>query len=154
MSWDFWFPTTTLTRAAYLVACDAHFGQTDKAGTPYILHPIHLACQFQDETLAAAALLHDVLEDSNWTVGMLYGHDIRPDVVDLVVTLTRQTGERYFDYIDRVSRNASATKIKIADLKHNSDLSRLTYVTGYDLGRQKRYLKAIDILTSCEKGAL
>lgn len=154
MSWDIWFPITELTKRAFLIACDAHFGQTDKSGSPYILHPIHLACQFEDEVLVAAALLHDVLEDSSWTQAKLYGHNIHPDVVNIVVSLTRRSGEKYFDYIERVSKDAAAVKIKIADLKHNSDLTRLSYVTEQDLGRQKKYLKAIDILSSYEKGEL
>lgn len=67
------FPKTELTKQAYLIACDAHFGQCDKAGQPYILHPLAVADQFDDERLAAAALLHDVLEDSlEWTTARLY----------------------------------------------------------------------------------
>lgn len=137
------FPKTELTKRAYLIACDAHFAQCDKAGQPYILHPLAVADQFEDERLAAAALLHDVLEDSlDWTAARLLGHGIPPDIVRLVQTLTRTEGETYFSYISRVKANPDATAIKLADLRHNL---RRSDVDGLGSLR-KRYEKAIEIL--------
>lgn len=147
------FLTTALTKNAYLIACDAHFGQVDKAGDPYILHPIFLAHQFNDEKLVAAALLHDVIEDSNWTETGLLERNIPPEVVNIVSVLTRKDKEKYFDYIERISHNPDAVKIKLADLRHNSDLSRLGMIAGQDLSRKKRYLKAINILEEVSYGS-
>lgn len=139
------FPKTELTKRAYLIACDAHFAQYDKAGQPYILHPLAVADQFEDERLAAAALLHDVLEDSlDWTAARLLGHGIPPDIVRLVQTLTRREDETYFDYIRRVKSDPDATAIKLADLRHNL---RRSDVYGLDSLR-KRYEKAIEILAT------
>ena len=142
---------TDLTKKAYLIACEAHWGQLDRSGKPYIMHPIYLAEQFDDEVLVAAALLHDVVEDSEyWTAAKLYGHDIPPEVVDIVMALTRKADEKYFDYIERVSHNPDAVKIKLADLRHNSDLSRLDVITERDLKRNEKYQKAIGILSVCK----
>lgn len=139
------FPKTELTKRAYLIACDAHFGQCDKAGQPYILHPLAVADQFDDERLAAAALLHDVLEDSlEWTTARLYGHGIPPDIVRLVQTLTRREDETYFDYIRRIKPDPDATAIKTADLRHN--LRRSETFTADLESLRKRYEKAIEIL--------
>lgn len=138
------FLMTDLTKQAYLIACDAHFGQCDRCGRLYILHPMSVAEHFNDETLVAAALLHDVLEDNTeWTVARLYGHGMPPEVVRLVCILTRQKGESYFDYIRRVSRDEAATQIKLADLKHNTDVRRSDGLTA---SLRKRYVKALEIL--------
>ena len=141
------FIATDLTKKAYLIACEAHFGQFDKGGSFFILHPMHIACQFNEEMLVAAAFLHDVIEDSELTENDLLSRGVPQDVVDIVSELTRKEGEKYFDYIERVSLNPNAAKIKLADLRHNSDLSRLPHVSDRDRGRQKRYFKAIEILT-------
>lgn len=138
------FLMTDLTKQAYLIACDAHFGQYDRCGRLYILHPMSVAEHFNDETLVAAALLHDVLEDNaEWTVARLYGRGMPPEVVRLVCILTRQKGESYFDYIRRVSQDEAATQIKLADLKHNTDVRRLD---GLSDSLRARYNKAIKIL--------
>lgn len=138
------FLMTDLTKQAYLIACDAHFGQYDRCGRLYILHPMSVAEHFNDETLVAAALLHDVLEDNaEWTVARLYGHGMPPEVVRLVEALTRKYGETYLDYIRRVREDRATTQIKIADLEDNLDLRRSDGLTA---SLRKRYVKALEIL--------
>lgn len=140
------FQTTHLTDKAYQIACSAHSKQTDKAGAPYINHPMHVALQFLDEVLIAAALLHDVLEDTPWTAQDLIDKGIPQEVVEIVRVLTKAREETYAQYISRVSKYPNAAKIKIADLMHNADLSRLSSVSETDLSRQKKYLEAIRTL--------
>ena len=140
------FLKTDLTKRAFDIACVAHAGQLDKGGHPAYLHPVAVASRFQDEDLVAAALLHDVLEDSDYTPKDLLSLGIPKGVVFNVLTLTRMPGEQYFDYIRRVSQNEQAKQIKLADLEHNSDLSRLQIVTPRDKERTLRYRKAMDIL--------
>lgn len=139
---------TELTKRAYQIACEAHRGQCDKNGEPYILHPVAVAENFDDEILAAAALLHDVLEDNqDWTATRLYDRCISPEVVELVQTLTRIPGEEYFAYIRRVKQDPAATRIKIADLQHNLDPHRLAQLIPEHPGLSRRYVKALKILT-------
>lgn len=138
---------TPLLDNAFQIASTCHFGQRDKAGEPYIDHPYHLAKQFDDENLIAAALLHDVVEDGGCTLDELKTRGMPAEVVRLVDALTRRDDEQYFDYIRRVAEDPDAVKIKLADLIHNADLGRLDNVTDRDRSRQKRYLKAIRILT-------
>lgn len=139
---------TRATRKAYAVACMAHTNQVDKAGVPYIRHPMEVASAMPDETTVAAALLHDVLEDTKFTADDLLDLGVPGDVVDLVIVLTRRAGEPYFDYICRIKGNEKARLVKLADLRHNSDLTRLPVVTEQDKSRLKRYQRAIEMLTA------
>lgn len=139
---------TELTKRAYQIACEAHRGQCDKNGKPYILHPLAVAENFDDEILAAAALLHDVLEDNGQcTPAWLLGSGIPPEAVHLVEILTRKPDEPYFDYIRRVKQDPDATHIKIADLQHNLDPHRLAPLIQDHPGLSRRYVKALRILT-------
>jgi len=127
---------------ALQMAIKAHTGQVDKAGQPYINHPVYLALQMRDATEQATALLHDVLEDSN----MFTFEDIETacgsDVADAVLCLTHKEHENYFDYIKRVKTNSVSTFVKIADLHHNMDLSRISNPTEKDKQRVLKYEKA------------
>ncbi len=130
---------------AKVVAAFAHEGQIDKAGEPYIFHPMTVAKNVEGDDAKCVAYLHDVLEDTfvdEHTIRNLFG-----DVIgDAVVALTRKPGEDYFTYIDRISRNTIARTVKLSDLRHNMDLSRLQEVTQKDLDRVKKYQKAMEIL--------
>lgn len=140
-------PWTELTAAAWEIACIAHRGQKDKAGAPYILHPYHLAAQMGDEVSAATALLHDVLEDTEVTAEDLAAAGIPKNVIQTVKALTRQDGETYFEYIERLKRDPIAVVVKKEDLKHNLDLSRLGHEPDKaDLRRARKYEKALRIL--------
>lgn len=124
------------------VALYAHSGQRDKAGSPYILHPLRVMLAMDSEEAMIAAVLHDVVEDSAVTVA-----DIRDTfggtVADAVDALTRREGEDYTDFITRCGTNPLARRVKQADLHDNRDLSRLgREVTAADLSRDLKYSRA------------
>lgn len=137
---------TPFTNQALRIAWDAHRGQVDKAGMPYVFHPLHLAEQFDDETRCCVALLHDVLEDSDYTDADLSA--VFPyEVMISLRLLTRQKGVNYFDYIHALSENKVARDVKIADLKHNLD-SRRFAGTGFtpSVSLETRYIQALEML--------
>lgn len=140
---------TPLTHKALLTAYQAHLGQTDRSGLPYIFHPFHLAEQMDDEVSTAAALLHDVVEDTNLTLEDLAQAGFSPEVLEVVDLLTHDPAVSYMDYIQRIvhSQNPIAKKIKLADLKHNSDLSRLDTISPKDQERLQKYRQAAQMLT-------
>lgn len=100
------------------IAAKAHDGQKDKSGAPYIFHPIRVASTFTDEFLQAIAVLHDVVEDTSITLADLDAQ-FPQGVVNAVDALTRREGESYEEFIQRVARNPSARKVKIADIRDN-----------------------------------
>lgn len=116
---------TPLVRRAMIIALLAHGTQFDQGGFPYIHHPIHLAEQMEDEYTCAAALLHDTIEMSDVTVGILKENAMPEPVIEAVSLLTREPGSSYMAYIERLSLNDIARTVKIADLKHNLDPTRL-----------------------------
>lgn len=116
---------TPQTKLAMEIAYTAHHGQTDKGGAPYVFHPFHLAEQMDTELEVTAALLHDVVEDTHWTMQALEEAGIHQDVLAVLGLLTHPKGMPYMDYIRRLLPNPTARKIKLADIRHNSDLTRL-----------------------------
>ncbi|MSS57638.1 HD domain-containing protein [Erysipelotrichaceae bacterium Oil+RF-744-GAM-WT-6] len=128
------------------IARKAHLGQKDKAGEDYIYHPLWVSAHVDGEKTKTAALLHDVLEDTSVTSKDLLNQGIPREIVNSVIVLTRKSGEDYFDYIKRVKKDPVARQVKIADLKHNIDLSRLPKVTEEDIKRNKKYRKALEYL--------
>ena len=118
---------TKLTRLASKIAYKAHEGQTDKAGVPYIFHPIHIAEQMDTEASCIVALLHDVVEDSDITIDYLSKYFSEEIMVALKI-LTKSETDDYIEYIKRVKTNKLATKVKLKDLEHNKDLTRLDIV--------------------------
>lgn len=114
---------TELTNKALRIAYDAHAGQLDKCGTPYIAHPLHVAEQMDDETSTCVALLHDVVEDSDVTLDDL-ACDFPPEIVEGVRLMTHEPGVDYLDYVRAIKGNPLAKKVKLADLAHNSDETR------------------------------
>jgi (p)ppGpp synthase/HD superfamily hydrolase len=133
---------------AIALAAQAHMGQVDKAGAPYILHPLRLMASMNGALERQVAVLHDVLEDSDTSVGDLFQIGLCEEVVDAVYTLTRQSGESYMDFIERVRKNPLAARVKIADLLDNMDLSRLPsdQIGPEDYARQEKYQKAFALL--------
>ena len=114
---------TEMTIKAMKIAYEAHLGQLDYNDVPYIFHPYHLAEQMDDEISCAAALLHDIVEDTELTLADL--EKIFPaQVVEIVRLLTHNEKIDYFDYIREIKTDPIATKVKLEDLKHNSDESR------------------------------
>ncbi len=116
---------TPQTKLAMEIAYSAHQGQRDKGGAPYIFHPFYLATQMDTELEVTAALLHDVVEDTSWTMEALEEAGIHPDVLAVLELLTHPKGMPYLDYIRRLLPNPTARKIKLADMHHNSDFTRL-----------------------------
>ena len=137
---------TALTRKAMRICYAAHEGQVDKSGVPYVFHPIHLAEQMETEEEICTALLHDVVEDTKWTLAELEAEGFPASVLDAVRLLTREKDVSYMAYIERLSGNRIARKVKLADLEHNSDLTRLIEVTERDLRRQEKYFLAKEFL--------
>lgn len=136
-----------LYQQALAIAKDAHKGQVDKAGMDYIQHPLFVASLVEGELAKTVALLHDVVEDSDWTLGDLRKEGLPEEVVQAVGIITKKRNENYEEYILRVKQNPLARQVKLADLYHNSDLSRLANVTDRDRKRVAKYQQAIAFLS-------
>ncbi|MBQ8192498.1 MAG: HD domain-containing protein [Bacilli bacterium] len=136
---------TKLTRKAMIIAYNAHVNQFDKAGVPYIYHPIHLAEQMNTETECIVALLHDVVEDTNITFQQLE-KEFPSEIIEILKLLTHNSDIEYMDYITELKKNPIARKVKIADIIHNSDESRLNNISEKDIERINKYKKALDLL--------
>ena len=140
---------TKMTKRALRLCFDAHKDQTDKTGLPYVFHPFHLAEQMKDELTTVCALLHDVIEDTDYTLEDLAELGYPREVTDALKLLTHDPEVPYFDYVRAISENPVAKAVKLADLAHNSDLSRLDEgeIDEYTLSRTEKYKKAISILS-------
>ena len=133
-------------KIAYEIAQKAHAGQVDKAGMDYIKHPEAVASFVNTNEEKATAYLHDVLEDTELTANDLLSAGIPHNVVEAVQVLAKAKYTPYFEYLCRVKENSFARTVKLADLKHNSDRSRLARITDKDLKRLEKYCKAIQYL--------
>lgn len=137
---------TELTKKAIKLCFAAHKDQVDKSGLPYMFHPFHLAEQMTDELTTVAALLHDVVEDTPYTFADLRKMGFPEEVLDALRLLTHDDGAPYPDYVARLKDNPIARAVKLADLRHNSDLTRLDHVDEHALKRAEKYRKAIELL--------
>ena len=136
---------THYIETALELALQAHTGQVDKAGSPYILHPMKLAANQQTHDGVVVALLHDAVEDSDLTIEKL--KEIFPaHITEAIELLTHSKDVEYFDYIQEISQNELAKAVKTQDLLHNSDLSRLKEITDNDRERAAKYKKALEML--------
>ena len=137
-----------MTKRAMRIAFDAHKDQVDKTGLPYIFHPFHIAEQMTDEISVCVALLHDVAEDSPVTFNDLATQGISLAVIETLKLLTHENSVPYTDYIKGIkeSGNQWAVDVKLADLRHNSDISRLDCVDEKAISRIRKYQEAIDML--------
>ena len=133
---------------AIAIASEAHAGQKDRAGAPYILHPIRLMIQMDSEDAMMAAVLHDVVENSVWTLDDLRKEGFSNEVLNAVDSLTHRDkeGEDYWDYIQRAKSDPIAIKVKLADLEDNLNPDRLNEITEKDEKRFDRYRKAQEML--------
>ena len=129
------------------IALKAYSGQKDKAGKTYILHPLRIMSKMESEYEISTALLHDVIEDSDYTAENLLAEGIPREVVEAVQLLSKIEGETYDQFIDRIVGNALASKIKLADIEDNINLLRLDSVGEKDLERVTKYHKAWKKLT-------
>lgn len=138
---------TPLTKKAMRIAFDAHRDQVDKSGLPYIYHPIHLAEQMTDEASVCVALLHDVAEDTPITLAQLAAEGFPPEVMEALGLMTYDDSVPYMDYVAALKGNPIAKAVKAADLRHNSDLTRLDHVDDAARARAEKYARALALLT-------
>ena len=137
---------TNITKIALKICFEAHKEQSDKSGLPYVFHPFHLAEQMTSEEACVCALLHDVMEDTPITAEDLVQMGIPREYTEVLSLLCHKEGVPYMDYVRALSKNKTAREVKIADLRHNSDLSRLSTVDEKALERVKKYKEALDFL--------
>ena len=131
------------------IAKAAHEGQVDKAGKPYIEHPMRVMKMGKTVEEKIAGVLHDVVEDSEWTFEMLEKEGIPKDVMDALRCVTKLSEDEDYDhFIARVKTNPLAFKVKLNDLKDNMDITRLDQVTEKDLARLNKYIRAYKQLTA------
>lgn len=138
---------STLQRAIE-IAAEAHKGQFDKAGRDYIGHPLRVMEMGKTEEEKIVGVLHDVIEDTDWTFEKLAEEGFSDEVITALKCVTKTSeSENYDNFIDRVKKNPLAVAVKINDLTDNMDIRRLPYLSDKDVKRLKRYLKAYKRLT-------
>lgn len=137
---------TALTKKALRISFNAHKNQLDKSGMPYVYHPFHVAEQMKDEYSTCVALLHDVVEDTDITLDELKSNEFPDNVIEALSLMTHSDDVPYLDYIRNLKDNPIARRVKLADLAHNSDLSRLDVVDEKAVERVNKYKQAILIL--------
>lgn len=145
---------STLERAIE-IAVQAHAGRVDKAAVPYILHPLRVMLRVREPTEQIAAVLHDVVEDSDWTLDRLRTEGFSEDVLRAVDALTwrEPDGESYEEFVKRAALNPIARRVKLADLDDNLDLSRIAQPTSKDRARLERYRRAKELLESASQSS-
>ena len=133
---------------AIVIATEAHAGDRDKGGAPYIFHPLRLMLGMTTETEQITAVLHDVVEDSDWTLNQLRAEGFSEEVVRAVDHVTRRSDETYDAFAQRAGDNPVAARVKAADLMDNLDLSRIASPTEKDHARLAKYERALATLRS------
>jgi (p)ppGpp synthase/HD superfamily hydrolase len=131
----------SLLERAIEIAVSAHKGQVDKAGKPYILHPLRLLFKMQSENEMIAAVLHDVVEDTDWTIEKLKSEGFNEEVISAVKLLTHNKKVPYKKYIEAIKTNTIALRVKLADLEDNLDIKRIAHPKFRDYARIAEYLK-------------
>lgn len=131
-----------LLEKALVIATKAHEGQKDKAGSPYILHPIRVSNRCLTDEEKIVALLHDVIEDTNVSASDLLASGFPRNIVEAVLSVTRNEGESYEDFVIRSKQNPIGRQVKLHDLEDNMDITRFNQLTERDLVRLNKYLKA------------
>lgn len=143
---------TPMTKKAMKLCFSAHKDQVDKGGLPYVFHPFHLAEQMDEEDTVIVALLHDVVEDTDLTIADLAEMGFSPQVIGAIQVMTHPKGVPYLDYVAGIKSNPIARQVKLADLRHNSDLSRLDQVDDAALARAEKYRAAMEKLEMSPAG--
>jgi len=141
---------STIERAIK-IAAEAHAGQVDKAGAPYILHPLRLMLRMTTNDERIVAVLHDVVEDSHWSLELLRAEGFSEQVVRAIDSVTRRDGETYEDFVLRAGLDPIGCRVKLADLEDNCDLGRIASPTEKDHTRIERYRRAIEQLRRQER---
>lgn len=127
---------------AIRIAAAAHLGQRDRYGKPYVLHPLRMMMRLEREEEMTVAVLHDIVEETDWTLDGLRREGFSEEIVAAVDALTRREGESYEESVERSGRNLLARRVKLADLEDNMDLRRIREVRPEDLERMRRYHRA------------
>jgi hypothetical protein len=135
---------------AILLAAKAHRNQRDKAGASYILHPLRVMLGMKTKEERIVAVLHDVVEDTKWTIENLRKAGYSRKTLRSLDHLTRRDGEDYDQFIKRVKRNPLARRVKIADLKDNLDVGRIRRPRKRDIKRIEKYRRALSTLIKDE----
>jgi (p)ppGpp synthase/HD superfamily hydrolase len=135
---------------AIQIAVQAHHGQKDKYGDPYILHPLRMMCSLEDENARVVAVLHDVVEDTDWSFDDLKKEGFGAEILDALDCVTRRDEESYEDFVNRSASNPLARRVKLADLKDNMDVRRMREVKAKDVERFEKYLRAYRKLQEVE----
>jgi (p)ppGpp synthase/HD superfamily hydrolase len=142
------FTMKNLLEIAIKIAVDAHTGQLDKSGQPYVLHPLKVMCALSNEKDRIVGVLHDVIEDTNITYDYLISNGFagETEILDAIESVTKKEDETYDEFIDRAALNPIGRRVKLADLQDNMDLSRISNPTEKDYARIRRYERAKEIL--------
>ena len=141
---------STLEHAIALAAM-AHKGQADKDGAPYIFHPLRMMLSLSDPAERIVAVLHDVVEDTEWTLDGLRAEGFSEPIIAAIEAVTKREGESYEEFIRRSGANAIGRRVKLADLADNSDVTRLgPVISERDHARLEKYRKAIEALQALE----
>ena len=138
---------TPVTKKALKLCFEAHKAQVDKSGMPYVFHPFHLAEQMKTEETIVVALLHDLVEDTDYTIEDLRKMGFEKKITDAIALMTHADDVDYMDYVRTIKQNPIAKEVKLADLRHNSDLSRLDTIDENALQRREKYQRAIELLS-------
>lgn len=144
---------TTLTKKALKLCFEAHKDQVDKSGMPYVFHPFHLAEQMKDEATTIVALLHDVIEDTDYTIDDIRNMGFSDEICEALTLMTHDECVPYMEYVAQIKKNPIAREVKKADLRHNSDTSRLDESqinTEKTRQRVDKYKAALALLEDCE----
>ena len=129
------------------IAVMAHKGAVDKGGRPYILHPLAVMMSLKTDEEKIVGVLHDVVEDTDWTFEALKQEGFSKEIIEALQSVTKSDSDSsYSDFIERAKTNAIGRKVKIADLKHNMDLSRIPSISNKDMERLERYRMSLKIL--------
>ncbi len=134
--------TNHLLKKAQEIADKAHAGQTDKAGAAYILHPMRVADRCSTDEERIVALLHDTIEDTDITAETLFVEGFPQQIIDAILSVTRNDGESYSDFIIRAAKNPIGRCVKLHDLEDNMDISRLPHLSESDIPRLNKYIDA------------
>lgn len=142
-----------LLEKAIAIAVSAHQGQRDRAGLPYILHPIRVMGRVNSVPQKTVAILHDVVEDTHWTLADLQREGFPQLILEAVDSVTKRQGEPYEDFVKRSAANPLGRTVKIADLEDNMDLRRLPAMNEEDQNRFPKYVNAWNFLTGIKPPA-
>ena len=134
----------SLLEKAIAIAVEAHRGKIDRAGQPYILHPLRVMFRVESEAERIVAALHDVVEDHGdvWPMERLRQEGFPPEILEALDGVTKRDGETYEQFIERSAQNPISIRVKLADLEDNMDVRRLSQVTEKDRERLNRYVAA------------